>query len=330
MRPAWTLAPGVLALAVAAAVGSATGQEAPPPVAPAQLSALSRTLAAAVDRAALAVVRIRPAPAPGAKSEPRTRTGVLVRPGVVVTAADDVEALLAGPIEVEDALGTTAPAELSGRDLRLRVVVLKAPALRHPAPPRAAPHSAGAFCLALGAVLRQGRTPTATLGIVSARGRFAGRALQHDAPVDGANVGGPLIDLEGALIGVVVRPNGTSSSRSGVGFAVPIDRIDAVLDRLVAGDQLEPGWLGLELPKFAGEDERGGVELAAVDPRGPAAAAGLQPGDRVLSLGSRSTPTLRAFREAASFLYAGQTVEVELLRAGERRRLRLRVLPKVR
>lgn len=300
-------------------------------------AALSRQLARAVAAAAPWVVAVRgpgPMVPPRPKNAglpPRVRSGVVIAPGLVVTCASTVDVVGPDGVVVVDAAGQAFPARFRGRDLRLRVAILAADGLAMPpAAPPPTPRPVGSLVLALGAPLRDLAIPTATLGIVSATGRFEGRAEQVDCPLDGSNLGGPLADLEGRVVAVTVHVDARLGDRSGVGFAVSLDRVRAVLDRLAAGDQLEPGLLGLVLPKDEEGDAGGGVPVRAVVPGSPAALAGLQPEDRVVGLHGRPTPDRRAFREVVADLYAGQRVVVEARRGGEEapRRFELVVAPR--
>ncbi len=301
-------------------------------------AALSRQLARAVATAAPWVVAIRgpgPMVPPRPKNAglpPRVRSGVVIAPGLVVTCASTIDVVGPDGVVIVDAAGQAFPARFRGRDLRLRVAILAADGLTAPpAPPPPAPRPVGSLVLALGAPLRDLAIPTATLGIVSAIGRFEGRAEQVDCPLDGSNIGGPLADLEGRVVGVTVHVDARLGERSGVGFAVSLDRVRAVLDRLAAGDQLEPGLLGLVLPKDDEPGEAGtGVPVRAVVPGSPAALAGLEAEDRVVGLHGRPTPDRRAFREVVADLYAGQRVVVEARRGGEDapRRFELVVAPR--
>lgn len=263
--------------------------------------ALSRTWPAAAARGAGALVQIR-----GAGGA--ARSGVVVAPGVVATCATNLDPLGPGPYLVEGQDGKAVPATVRGRDLRLRLVVLHAPGLAAaPLEPAPAPVP-GTHCLVLGAVLD--RRGTATSGIVSAVGRFEGRAFQLDAPLDGSNYGGAIVDLEGRLIGLPVHVDPRLGERSGVGFAISSARIAAVLEPLARGEDLGPGWIGLVVPRLgiAGA----GVLVRGVAPGSPAEQAGIQAGERVVRLAGRPTPDRRAFREVLADLWAGQVVDVEL------------------
>ena len=327
-RAALVLLAPALAAAFSLARESARAQEpAPAPARP--LSDLSRSLAGAVERAAPSLVAIRSG-GEGERSRRSARSGVIVAPGLVATYARHVEVFGLDGLVIEDAEGREHSARLRGRDLRTRIVLLAAPTLEPAGLPPAAPERArrsGAFVLALGTPLRRRGTPTATLGVLSARGRFQGRADQVDAPLDRSNLGGAVVDLEGRLLGVSVQVSERFGERSGVGFYVPLALIRAVLPELEAGRQLEPGALGLHIPKVQSGGE-GGVEV--ISATGPAAKVGLQRGDRILSLAGRPTPDLVAFRRAVAYLYAGQQVRLRYRRAGAERELELELAPRAR
>lgn len=286
--------------------------------------ALSRAFARAVERGASHLVAIRPASDAGRR---RARSGVVVAPDLVATSASSVDVFGVDDLVVETPDGRALPAKLRGRDLRLRVVLLRVPGLGAPAPvvPEGE-RAAGAFVVALGGVLGGPGAPSATSGIVSVTGRFEGRADQVDAALDASNAGGPLVDLEGRLLGVLVHVDDRLGERSGVGFSVPLARILAVLERLAQGDQLEPGWLGVVIPRQ--DDGNPGVAVRAVVPGSAAALAGVAAGDRVVALADRPVLNRRAFREAVADLYAGQKVVLDVLREGATVRLELTLAPR--
>jgi serine protease Do len=324
-----TVAVALVPLAAAAFVwGQSEGlraQEDPrPPARPA--AALSHSYARAVMRAAPALVAIRPAGDSPAKRR-RGRSGVCIAPGFVLTATHNVDVFGVDDLVVEDHEGRVHAARLRGRDLRLRLVLLAAPTLRPKLPPRA-PEStrrAGSFVLALGSPLRRRGVPSATGGILSAPGRFQGRADQVDTPTDESNIGGLIVDLEGRSLGVVVQVHRRLGQRSGVGFAVPLSVVDPVLLALRAGRELEPATLGIHVPRVhSGGDS--GVEV--ISATGAAARAGLARGDRILALNGLATADLITFRRAAALLYAGQRVRLRILREGQERTLELVALPR--
>jgi S1-C subfamily serine protease len=290
-------------------------------------AAIERTTSRVIESFTPHLVRIRP-DVPGLDGLRRSRTGVVVRPGVVVTCAGNVEAFGVDDLVVETLDGRTFPAVPRGRDLRLRLVVLAAPDLDAPPAPRA-PDDAlpGALVLALGTPLGEGM-PTATSGILSARGRFGGRADQYDAGLDASNFGGAIVDLEGRLMGIPVQVDERLGSRSGVGFAIPLARLDPVLDRLLAGEELQAGRIGVSIARVDWDQSGAGVRVQGVLPNAPAAAAGLEQDDVIVSLAGRPTPDVRALREVIADLWAGQQVEVELLRGEQPRTVVLTVAPR--
>lgn len=292
-------APGLaLVLVLGATLAAVVAEE---PAAPGWDEALARTWPRAAARAAGALVRVRSA------GGSLARTGLLVAPGVVVTCATHLQTLGgAEGLAVEGRDGRVLPARVRGSDLRLRLVVLEVEGLEgeplEPAP-EAVP---GTFVLALGSVLD--RRGTVTAGIVSATARFEGRALQVDAPLDAGNHGGPLVDLEGRLVGLAVHVDPRLGDRSGVGFAIPASRVLAVVEPLRRGQVLAPAWIGVAVPRLG--IPGAGVLVHAVTPGGPAAASGIAAGERILALGGRPTLDRTAFRAALAELWAGQRVEV--------------------
>ncbi|MCA8926231.1 MAG: serine protease [Planctomycetes bacterium] len=274
-------------------------------------SALAEVLPRAIERAQACLVRIQ-------GPTGRVRSGVALDGRTVLTCLSTLTALGEEDLAVLSPSGRRLPTELAGRDLRLRVVALRVEGL--PEPPalgRGRPLAPGRLCLALGAALG---TPSATFGMVSATDRFQGRAFQLDAPADPGNYGGPLIDVEGNVIGLLVHVDERLGTRSGVAFGIPLERIEAALPRLRAGEILEPGWLGGRIPRLGGGE---GVALRSVAPQGPLGQAGLKPGDVILSLDGRPTLTPEAFRAAQVDLVAGQRVELEYARDGVRRKVLL-------
>lgn len=247
-----------------------------------------------------------------------TLSGYSVGEGWVLTSlyalADDPAAILcqapgAEPVE----------ARVIGRDFNRGLALLRCGSVRADTPriegrrPRV-----GETVIAIGRVYEAGRV-NVSAGVVSAVDRLGGRAVQTDAAISPANYGGPLVGLDGTLIGLItpISPPGQSGVGlydSGVGFAVPASQIGPRLASLAAGEDLHAGWLGVGVSK---EDPlRSPAILASVKEGSPAESAGFEEGDTITSLAGTPTPTAWAFSRRLSGLDAGQLVDAGLTRDG--------------
>jgi serine protease Do len=167
------------------------------------------------------------------------------------------------------------------------------------------------------------REPAMSVGVVSGLDRMAGLAVQTDARISPANYGGPLIDLEGRVIGVCV-PMGMGEDElaglewydSGISFAVTADRIERTIDRMKQGVTIRRGLMGVGLDS-TDADERG-VPIIS-DPVGPAAAAGLNKGDIITRIDAAPARTYVVLRRLLMAHAAGESIRVTYLRDGEER-----------
>ncbi|HZU96085.1 MAG TPA: S1C family serine protease [Planctomycetota bacterium] len=284
---------------------------------PEEARALDRTLPRAIERIAPSLLKVRPA-GPAADMARKTRSAVALERDFAVMDAVSIAITGVDDLVLEDPAGKLHKAHVRGRDSRLRVVALEVedgglvPAPRAPALPEA-----GSFLLALGATY--GAKPNATFGIVSATGRFEGRALQVDCGIDGANAGGAVVDLEGRLVGVPVLVDRKLGDDSGVGFVVPVARILTVEDRLRAGDDIQPGLMGIGLPQDEPEISPsldGGVRIEGVVSDGPAQKAGLQANDVIVKMDGHSVKSIKDFLSVLSDHAAGDKITIVYLREG--------------
>lgn len=172
-----------------------------------------------------------------------------------------------------------------------------------------------------------GLTKSVSAGIISAVGRGAmgiadyGDFLQTDAAVNQGNSGGPLIDLRGRVIGINTAIASQGGGSNGVGFAIPIDLAKGIMRQLIDHGSVERGWLGIVMgrltPEMAasfGLKDRGGVLVDDVDPKGPAAAAGLRAGDIVLSLDGKKLDDMGALRNRVASKRPGTKVDLTIWR----------------
>lgn len=182
----------------------------------------------------------------------------------------------------------TFRAERVGEDTSRGIALVKIPARDLPVPTMRQPDEVqvGQWACALGRTFAVDE-PTVHLGIVSAKRRLFGRALQIDAYTSPANYGGPVIDLEGRLLGIAVplSPSGRNAGvewyDSGIGFATTLSDIEPLLARMQDGAILQRGWLGVQLePSFLGP----GAKIASISESGAAAKAGVKAGDVVTAV----------------------------------------------
>ena len=161
---------------------------------------------------------------------------------------------------------------------------------------------------------------TITAGIVSALGRrieapdgFAiDGAIQTDAALNSGNSGGPLLDLEGNVIGVNSQIETRSGGNVGIGYAVPVDTLKDVLEDLRQGGEVERAYLGISM-----QEEDDGVTVAEVRPDSPAAAAGLEQGDVIVSVDGEEVQSADDVSAQVSAKEPGEEVELEIERGGE-------------
>jgi len=166
--------------------------------------------------------------------------------------------------------------------------------------------------------------PNLSVGIVSAVERIWGRALQTDAKISPSNYGGPLIDISGRVLGVLVplTPDAGSESAgvdwydSGIGFAVPLSHVEKVLPRLKSGQDLYPGILGINLK---GADVFSlPAEIAACRVTSPAYKAGLRAGDTIVAIEGQPVSRQAQLKHQLNHRYAGDKVALVVMRGKEK------------
>lgn len=189
----------------------------------------------------------------------------------------------------------------------------------------------GQLVIAMGNPL--GFRSTVSTGVVSATGRamrgVGGRLIeniiQHTAPLNPGNSGGPLVDTRGRVVGVNTA---IIAMAQGLGFAVPSNTAHWVVGELLAHGEVRRRWLGIagttvglprtlvrELDLLADE----AIEVLNVDPNGPAARAGLQVGDVIVAAAGRVTMTVDDLTRIVSIAPKGEPLELSIVR-GERLR----------
>ncbi len=253
-------------------------------------------------------------------------TGLVISPdGYVLSSAFNFVQKPAS-ILVTFASGKQAPAELVATDHSRMLVLLKATGVADLPVPSFAPTNeirVGQWATAIGRTFRADRT-NVTVGIVSAVNRMFGKAIQTDADVSTTNYGGPLVDIQGRVLGILVpmAPQATSEVAgvewydSGIGFAVPIAPLAERIEQMKKGKDQRSGLLGIGMKPE--NPHSSPAELAVVRPDSPAGKAGLKKGDKITEFNGKAIHSQTDLRFAMGTLYGGDTAHVVVIRGDER------------
>ena len=204
----------------------------------------------------------------------------------------------------------------------------------------------GEFAIAIGSPFTL--NSSVTLGIVSQKGRAVGMLpyedfIQTDASINLGNSGGPLVDVEGKLIGInaVIQTAGPAAQGSiGIGFAVPVNLAVRVAKDLIEHGHVQRPWIGIQMrdpeeyggdaavrhgrngraaPEAAAAPARKGVFVAEVVTQGPADKAGLHAGDLITSVDGQSVASVHDVQKVVWLRGAGEALRVEVQRDGQKK-----------
>ncbi|TWT54160.1 putative periplasmic serine endoprotease DegP-like precursor [Rubripirellula amarantea] len=260
-----------------------------------------------------------------------TGSGVIVRQdGFILTNNHVVEG--ADDVKVELSDGTTLPGEVVGLDPQTDLAVVKVDrtGLR-PAPFGSSDDiRVGDWVLAIGSPF--GLDQTVTAGIISGKNRVQRIIndgdgfedfLQTDAAINPGNSGGPLVNLRGELVGINTAILSRSGGSAGIGFAIPVSIALPVLDSIIETGEVKRGFLGASVvdvtPKAVSEYDlkvkRGGL-IGGVLEGQPAALAGLQPGDVVVSTDGKPVIGGTQLRNYIASRRPGSTIKMDVNRNG--------------
>ena len=190
----------------------------------------------------------------------------------------------------------------------------------------------GQWVLAIGNPF--GLSHTVTSGIVSAKGRsglrFADSELayqdfiQTDAAINFGNSGGPLIDIDGKVIGINSAIYSQSGGYTGIGFAIPINMAKYVYEQLIAGGKVTRGYIGIygkdvspEMAELLGAKDRKGVVVDNIVKDSPAEKAQLQKGDIIIKKDGKEIDDWDNFRNEVAKIQPGTKMTLTVIREGK-------------
>src|SRR6202047_5547269 len=185
-----------------------------------------------------------------------------------------------------------------------------------------------------------GLNHTVTAGIVSALGRTGLHPhgyegfIQIYGYINHRNSGGALVNLNGELIGINSAILSKDGGNIGIGFAIPVNMVKAVMDQLITYGEGKRGVVGIKLRDMTPEAAESlqlvnarGVEISEVAPGSPADHAGIKVGDVVVSMNGVPIESAAQLRNGLALLRVGQSVEMRLLRSGAERSVTLAINP---
>ncbi|HZG10242.1 MAG TPA: Do family serine endopeptidase [Allosphingosinicella sp.] len=282
------------------------------------------------------------APVPDSNEPPATQRGgslgsgfVISADGFIVTNNHVVSPSRTGAtvdqITVTFADRREFEAELVGRDPASDLAVLKIKGNNFPFVRFAQGEQVrvGDWVVAIGNPFGLGGTVTA--GIVSALHRNIGagiydRYIQTDASINMGNSGGPMFDLNGNVVGINTALISPTGGNVGIGFAIPADQAQPIVEALRRGQRPQRGYIGVSLQNITediagslGLEKNRGELIRDVTPGAGAARAGIQQGDVVITVNNQPVTPDQSLAYLVSNVRPGTRVPVELIRNGARR-----------
>lgn len=244
----------------------------------------------------------------------------------IVESAKSITVHLKG----DDSGGTEIKAELIGHDPRTDIALVK---IKTDIPLVALKWAdsdaiqVGEWAIAVGNPFGLGNT--VTVGVVSHHGRdipyaeYVKGFIQTDAPVNTGNSGGPLFNIRGEVIGVIMG-RVVPGMGDGVGFAIPANVAKKTIQQLRKFGRTKRGWIGIgfqgvtkDVMKALKRPDTSGALIGSITPGGPAEKAGLKRGDLVVRFGDKKVKDVRALPQLVGEQEVGAIVEVEVIRDGK-------------
>ena len=213
--------------------------------------------------------------------------------------------------------GERRVAKLLGRDDIRKLCLLKIDGVKGlPTPTLLDPNKIKVGQWAVSVGVGYGDTnPAISTGIISAKNRIGGKAIQTDANISPANYGGPLVDIEGRLIGICVPLNPQSNEigagvewyDSGIGFAIPLYGAEKWIARLRNNERIAPAFIGI---RYVPNHEGDGILIEQVVKGSAAKKAGLEIGDRIVTVDAQPVNDVMMMKKVLNQFEAGQSIVI--------------------
>jgi serine protease Do len=273
---------------------------------------------------------------------PNIGSGVVVsRDGYIVTNYHVIQG--AEKITIGTPDGRMLPGALAGMHEASDIAILKVAAEGLPYAPLGDSDDLmiGEWAIAIGnpfGNLIEDAHPSVTVGVISARkrsfkpgggGQIYDDMIQTDASINPGNSGGPLVNAEGAVIGINTFILSSTGGSLGIGFAIPINRVKKMLAEVEQYGTVRHAWLGFTVLNIDEQTARslglpvGGAIVNSVDPNSPADEAGLKPGDVIVRVNTRVIRNANDAASAFGSVLVGESFSIDLLRKDEELRVTL-------
>lgn len=179
---------------------------------------------------------------------------------------------------------------------------------------------------------------TVTTGIISARQRSINAGpyddfIQTDAAINRGNSGGPLFNIKGEVIGINSAIFSPTGGNVGIGFSIPTALAKPIIDQLKKDGKAHRGWLGVkiqdvtkEIADSVGLKQKMGALVVDVTDGGPAAKAGIQPGDIITEFNGKEIKEMRLLPRIVAESKIGQPASVTVWRKGQSKTLEIKVI----
>ncbi len=302
------------------------------------LDAYSRTVVPVVDSVGPAVVSItgRQHQNHQAGEQVGAGSGVVIAPDGYILTNDHVIQNASKP-EVRLTDGTSLSATVIGKDPATDLAVIRANASYLPTSILGSSDRlrVGQLTIAMGNPF--GFQSTVSTGVVSAlgralrstQGRLIENIIQHTAPLNPGNSGGPLVDSAGKVVGINTA---IIAMAQGIGFAIPANTARWVVSQILTHGRVRRGFLGIagrqrpldrRIVRYHGLNKNSAVEVLTIEPQGPAGRAGMRVGDLIVTINGLSIQSVDDLHRFLSEWPIGQSVEINIVRGNSRKVLSL-------